>query len=92
MDTGSSVSIISQSFYKQHLQDLDILPITEILNIECASGQMLPYSGYIEAELKTGNGIPNLHEQQALFLIAPDTKFFFKHTTDHWDKYTSGIE
>ena len=51
IDTGSSVSTISSSFYKQHFADLPIHPIHEILKIECADGNELPYEGFIETDI-----------------------------------------
>jgi len=45
------------------------------MNIECASGSRLPYSGYIEVERDTTDGVPDTGQQPALFLISPDTTF-----------------
>ncbi|XP_053390712.1 uncharacterized protein LOC128553555 [Mercenaria mercenaria] len=36
LDTGSCVSLISESFYKEHLSDVELEPLTGVLNIECA--------------------------------------------------------
>ena len=76
LDTGSSVSVISQSFYEENLKDTtELRPVTEILNIECASGTMLNYIGYVEAEVDTLNGVPEAEKQPSLFLVSPDTNF-----------------
>jgi hypothetical protein len=45
LDTGSCISTISDKFYKQHLASLDLMPVRNILRIECADGQQLPYVG-----------------------------------------------
>ena len=50
IDTGSMVSTVSQSFYDQHLTDLPIRSLNEII-IECADGKPLPYSGYVMVQV-----------------------------------------
>ena len=74
LDTGSMVSIVSQSFYDKNLIDVELRPLDEILYIECASGNLIPYSGYIQVELET-LGVPKAEKQDALFLVSPDTNF-----------------
>jgi hypothetical protein len=52
LDTGSTVSTISESYYQQHLAcSIQLKTIKEILDIECAGGSQLPYCGYIENRL-----------------------------------------
>ena len=84
LDTGSCVSLISESFYKQHLSANDILPVGSILNIECADGQNLPYLGYIETELSIQKGLPHSEPLPCLFLIAPDTQYSKKTPGDQF--------
>jgi hypothetical protein len=55
IDTGSSVSTVSHSFYIDNFSDLPIHPIKELLRIECADGQELPYEGFIEVVLVLSN-------------------------------------
>ena len=50
--TGSCVSVIAESFYKQNISHIDIQSVGNILNIECADGQSLPDIGYIEVNFK----------------------------------------
>ena len=72
MDTGSCVSTVSHSFYKKNLSNLSIQPLNDILNIECASGESLPYHGYIQANLEScivGKNIPTL------LLVVGDTPY-----------------
>ncbi|VDH97528.1 Hypothetical predicted protein [Mytilus galloprovincialis] len=52
LDTGSTVSTVSQSFHRQYLADSPIQTLNQILNIECADGQNMPYLGYISAALQ----------------------------------------
>jgi hypothetical protein len=48
LDTGSTVSTISESYYQQHIAcSIQLKTIKELLDIECAGGSQLPYSGYI---------------------------------------------
>lgn len=74
LDTGSTVSSITQSFYDAHLVDLHLHPINDLLKVECASGQLLPYVGYVKAELRA-TGITETSGQPALFLVVPDTRY-----------------
>lgn len=47
LDTGSKVTTVSQSFYENNLSGLEIHPINELLEIEAANGENVPYSGFI---------------------------------------------
>nr|XP_054593910.1 uncharacterized protein LOC129160869 [Nothobranchius furzeri] len=48
LDTGSKVTTIPRSFYDQHLSDQKIKPLHDILEVEGAAGQSVPYLGYVE--------------------------------------------
>lgn len=48
LDTGSQVTTIPQSFYKQHLSEQEIKPLFNLLEVEGAAGQSVPYLGYVE--------------------------------------------
>ena len=74
LDTGSCVSVVSQSFYNDNLSQITIQPLTHILNIECADGNNLPYTGYIEVEISTGEDLPKANSHTCLLLATPDTK------------------
>lgn len=73
MDTGATVSTMSQAFYDQHLSSIPITPITSVLNIECADGQSLPYSGYIQLDLEV-SGI-DAECQSCLLLVVPTSNY-----------------
>jgi hypothetical protein len=47
LDTGSTVSTVSESFYLQYLANQPIQTLNHILHIECADGEEMPYLGYI---------------------------------------------
>jgi hypothetical protein len=52
LDTGYTVLTISESYYQQHLVCIiQFKTIKEIVDIECARGSQLPYSGYIEVNI-----------------------------------------
>lgn len=46
----------------------------DILKIECAVGNVLPNSGYIEVSIRS-KGIPKSTEEPSLLLIVPDTEY-----------------
>ena len=77
LDTGSCISSIGQSFYESNLKHPPLLPMSDILNVECADGQQLPYLGYIST-MMTSPGIPQCSEKACLFLIVPDTNYNLK--------------
>ena len=51
LDTGSSVSTISQTFFEQNLAHLELHDTGNLLKLECADGQSLPYSGYMKVDI-----------------------------------------
>ncbi|KAG1936344.1 interleukin-1 receptor accessory protein-like 1-A [Pimephales promelas] len=62
LDTGSQVSTISESFFRQHLggDDEDMLSTAGWLKLTAANGLDIPYLGYLELEVETmGRKIPN---------------------------------
>lgn len=52
LDTGSQVTCISQSFYQQRLSHRKLHLISDILEVEGAAGQLVPYLGYIKVDVK----------------------------------------
>ncbi len=72
LDTGSTVSTISESFFREKL-DVPLKPLANILNIECADGESLSYLGYTEVEI----AMPSVLGQTlpALLLVVPDTPY-----------------
>lgn len=74
LDTGSCVSTINEEFYNTYLSHLELRPVEGLLNIECADGNTLPYSGVVEADLAV-KGIPVEHVQHCLFLVVPESKY-----------------
>lgn len=48
LDTGSQVTTIPVSFYNQSLSDHLVKPLYDLLQVEGATGQSVPYLGYVE--------------------------------------------
>lgn len=48
LDSGSQVTTVTESFYKQNLSDHNLNPLHDLLEVEGAAGQPIPYLGYIE--------------------------------------------
>ncbi|KAL5019205.1 hypothetical protein ScPMuIL_004927 [Solemya velum] len=74
LDTGSTVSTISEDFYREHLHDVELHALESILSIECADGQLLPYSGYVVVDLVL-SGIPSNQTQECLLLVVPNSNY-----------------
>ena len=51
-DTGSCVSTISEQFYRQHLNSVELQPLSNSIKIECANGETLPYQGFVQVTLQ----------------------------------------
>ena len=75
LDTGSCVSVIAESFYNDHFKEVPLQPVGQLINIECADGEKLPYKGYIETEIAVNNGLPKAKPLPCLLLVTPDTEF-----------------
>ena len=48
VDSGSTVSTISQSFHKEKLAEAEIHPLDDLLHVEDTGGIVLPYGGYVD--------------------------------------------
>jgi transposase InsO family protein len=76
LDTGSTVSTVSRSFYDTHLGGKPIIPLAEVMTIECADGQPLPYDGYVEIDIEAfGGGDEVDHLDRCIFLVIPDSRY-----------------
>lgn len=75
LDTGSSVSTVSEEFYRQHLKHIPLRELDEVLDIECADGQLLPYAGYIVVDIGvTGAGLEE-EKHPCMLLVIPDGRY-----------------
>ena len=76
LDTGASISTVSEAFHREKLSHLPVQPLQDFLNIECADGESLPYSGYIAANITApGVGLGEKHSQPCLLLEVPDSRY-----------------
>lgn len=51
VDTGSQVTTISENFHKEYLSNSPIQQLDDILKIEGAGGQDVPFLGFIEVDI-----------------------------------------
>lgn len=57
VDTGSGINTISEKFYRENLQHRELQSLYDMLQIECANGESLPYLGFVEVDFES-DGIP----------------------------------
>jgi hypothetical protein len=74
LDTGATVSTISEDLYRQYLSHIDMYPVLDALYIECADGQEMLYLGYICTSI-TPHGMPIDILQECLFLVVPTSNY-----------------
>ncbi len=74
IDTGASVSTISDTFYRNYLSHLELHSLDDILQVECADGASLPYLGYIKAGV-TVSGVTTDVATDCLFLVVPSSNY-----------------
>lgn len=67
VDTVSGISTISEKFYRENLQHRELQSLYDILQIECANGESLPYLGFVEVDFES-DGIPINNAQNSIFL------------------------
>lgn len=51
LDSGSQVTTVPLSFYENNLKDQEIKPLDDLLEVEGANGQEVPYFGYVELDI-----------------------------------------
>lgn len=74
LDTGSQVTTVSASFYNSNLSEHPIQPI-DGLDVEGASGQNVPYLGYVSLILKFPKSFVETEpEVSTLALVVPDLR------------------
>ena len=75
IDSGSQVTTISKSFHDTYLSSLPILPLRDILEVEGAGGQNVPYLGYVEVSIQFPENITGKAELvSTLALVVPDCR------------------
>lgn len=75
LDTGSQVTTIPVSFYNEHLSDQPVQSLHELLHVEGAAGQNVPYLGYIETTVTFPKDfVGSVLTVPTLALIVPDVR------------------
>lgn len=81
LDTGSEISTISESFFRQHLlgKEEDVFPAAKWLKLTAANSLPIPYMGYVELDMEAmGLNIPEcgflVVKVKDLFLVSADEK------------------
>lgn len=71
MDSGSTVTIIFEKWYREHLSHLTVHPISSLC-IWGLSDSSYPYRGYVAVTLEIPDDVGNLLAQTVLALVCPD--------------------
>ena len=70
IDTGSMVSTIGKAFYDENLSHVPLRRVEELVEIRSATGNILPYLGFIETTLQLDQ-----EEVEVVLLVVPDTRY-----------------
>lgn len=74
LDTGSQVTTIPISFYNKNLSKQPVMPLDNLLQVEGAAGQSVPYLGYVELVITFPEDFMGVRtEVLTLALVVPDT-------------------
>uniref|UniRef100_A0AAR2JKB7 Gypsy retrotransposon integrase-like protein 1 n=1 Tax=Pygocentrus nattereri TaxID=42514 RepID=A0AAR2JKB7_PYGNA len=74
LDTGSQVTTVSHSFFQKNLSDHQINSLSDLLEVEGANGQSVPYLGYVELSVVFPKEFTGIEvEVPTLALVVPDT-------------------
>ena len=76
IDSGSQVSIVSETFFQKHLSHLGLHELEEPLRVTGAGGQTVPYIGYVSAKVRLPSDFVGVCEDVlAWFLVCEDTEY-----------------
>lgn len=76
VDSGSQVSIVSESFHRKHLGHLELNELDVPLRVTGAGGQSVPYKGYITAKVTLPSDIVGVQKEvEGWFLVCQDTEY-----------------
>ena len=74
IDTGSQITSLSQDFVGKHLPDIDIRPLSDLIKITGAGGNVLPFKGFIEVDLCLNPDLPE-QVQPSLVLVSTGLQY-----------------
>ncbi|KAJ8028616.1 hypothetical protein HOLleu_30909 [Holothuria leucospilota] len=75
--TGSQVTTISEPFHREFLGHCKAKPLDDLLRIEGAGGQDVPFLGYKEVKIAfpSGTNATDTREHDVVVLVVPSTEF-----------------
>jgi len=75
LDSGSQVTTIPNSFYLENLSHLPMNSLNDLLEVEGANGQSVPYLGYVETTIRFPKSLLGADiEVPTLVLVVPDMR------------------
>ena len=75
LDTGSQITSISESYYKNHLSNYPLVPVDiPNLKVEQAGGSFIPYLGMVIMDIEVPHLTPTF---KAKVVVVPDTDYHF---------------
>ncbi len=73
LDSGSQIITIPNSFYQENMSHLPVHSLNDLLEVEGANGQGVPYFGYVETTIRFPKSLLGADiEVSTLALIVPD--------------------
>ena len=76
VDTGSQVTTISEYFVKQHLPDVEVFPLNDLIQVTGAADTVVPYHGFVEVDITIPDGESGLQQNHnILALVVYDTEY-----------------
>lgn len=76
IDSGSQVSIVSETFYRSKLSHVTLEELSSELKVVGAGGNVVPYLGFVRVNVSMSKDVVGVGEGvNALMLVCPDTDF-----------------
>ena len=75
LDTGSQISSLSHKFYSEHLGNIPLNDINNLVRIDTVSGDSLPYRGFIDVTIAIPIASGKFQCEKIPVLIVPDTNY-----------------
>lgn len=69
------ITTVSRTFYEKNFAYLPLHSLNSIIQVKCASGQILPYLGYIEVDFSFPEEVNVSPKHKILALVVPDTEY-----------------
>ena len=76
IDSGNQVSIMAQSFFREHFETSDLEQLDTSLHVLAAGGHTVPYLGFVRVTVALPPGVVEVSKSvNTLMLVCPDTDF-----------------